>query len=324
MSVNQEKRVTWGIIGCGDVTEVKSGPALQKAARSELISVMRRDGAKAADYAKRHNVPRWSDDAEALLADPDLNAVYIATPANSHADYAVRALRAGKNVLLEKPIALNAAECDIIQAAIAQTGGKLCVAYYRRALPRFEKLREIVQSGAIGPLRMVEVRQFKQAKHQAAESWKTDPSVGGGGSFVDMQSHTLDWLTYVFGAPMAAKGLKKIQSDRHAAEDLVSFLLDFDGFPAMGLCSYAAAHDEECVILHGETGTARMGFFRPSGITLTQGDSVQDIELPDPAHVHQPFVARVIEHFLDDAPNPCSAQDARLSTELVGEIFAGL
>jgi predicted dehydrogenase len=314
--------VQWGILGCGDVTEVKSGPALQKATRSNLCCVMRRDAGKAADYAKRHGVPNWTNDVDTLLADPKINAVYIATPPNSHAEYAVRALHAGKAVLLEKPIALNSAESAHIQAALKETGGKLSVAYYRRALPRFEKLKDIVMNGTIGAPRMIEVRQFKQLSDQSGQNWKTDPLVGGGGSFVDMQSHTLDWLIYLFGMPNHAQGLVKNQAKQHAAEDLVNFLFDFGSFSALGLCSYAASKNEEAVTIHGEKGSASMGFFRPSDITLTIDGTAQTITLPDPAHVHQPFIERVVAHFLDDAPNPCSASQGRLSTELIETIFA--
>ncbi|MGJ8610492.1 MAG: Gfo/Idh/MocA family protein [Octadecabacter sp.] len=324
MPQTNSQTVQWGILGCGDVTETKSGPALQKAPRSTLLSVMRRNGERAADYASRHNVPRWTDDVDVLLADQDITAIYIATPPNSHAEYAIRALKAGKHVLLEKPIALNAAECDAIDAAVNETGGKLCVAYYRRALPRFEKLRDIIESGTIGGINLIEVRQFKRADDASAQGWKTDPNVGGGGSFVDMQSHTLDWLTYLFGMPAQVKGLKNNISGLHEAEDFVSFQFDFGTFAAAGLCHYAAHMDEEMVTIHGDKGVARMGFFRPSDITLTIEGGEDTIHLPDPPHVHQPFIERVIAHFLDDAPNPCSARDGRLSTELVESIFDGL
>ena len=323
MTGDHSDMVKWGIIGCGDVTEEKSGPALQKLERSTLVSVMRRDGVKAADYAKRHNVSKWADDADTLLSDPDINAVYVATPPNSHADYAIRALKAGKNVLLEKPIALTPAECDAIEQAVTETGGKLCVAYYRRALPRFEKLREIVQDGTLGTISAIEVRQFKPANDQSGQTWKTDPAIGGGGSFVDMQSHTLDWLTYLFGMPATVAGVKKNTLGLHAAEDFVSYLLNFDAITAVGLCSYAAAHEEESVTVHGTLGTASMGFFRPSAITLILDGVTQDIVLPDPPHVHQPFIKRVVGHFLDDAPNPCSASEGRLSSDLIDRIFEG-
>jgi predicted dehydrogenase len=80
------EEIRWGIIGCGDVTEIKSGPAFNKVANSKLVAVMRRDSAKAADYAKRHHVPKWYDDASKLINDPEVNAIYIATPPLQH-DY---------------------------------------------------------------------------------------------------------------------------------------------------------------------------------------------------------------------------------------------
>lgn len=316
--------VTWGILGCGDVTEIKSGPALQKAERSTLHSVMRRDAAKAADYAARHNVPHWTADADALIQDDRLNAIYIATPPSTHMDYAIRALKAGKNVLLEKPMAMDVAECDAIEQAVKATGQKLSVAYYRRALPRFEALKDLMNDGTLGHVRMIEIRHFLQQDDRPGQMWKIDPSVGGGGMFVDMQSHTLDWLTYCFGIPDAVRGIKKHQGGHYSAEDLVSFILDFGTFPAVGLCAYASSQREEVVRIHGELGTAEMGFFRPSPISLTIEGTSRQIDLPDPAHVHQPFIERVVAHFLDDAENPCSAAQGAQSTRLTSAIFDGL
>src|SRR5436309_7352124 len=106
------KTVRWGIIGCGDVCEVKSGPGFQKASGSALVAVMRRDGEKARDFAARHGVPKWYDDAQQLIADAEVDAVYVATPPDSHEQCAVAALRAGKPVLVEKPMARKFAECQ--------------------------------------------------------------------------------------------------------------------------------------------------------------------------------------------------------------------
>jgi 1,5-anhydro-D-fructose reductase (1,5-anhydro-D-mannitol-forming) len=104
--------IRWGMIGCGDVTEVKSGPGFQKAAGSALMAVMRRNGGLAADYARRHGVPRCYDRADALLADDEVDAVYIATPPDTHADYALLAAAASKPAYVEKPMARHTPECD--------------------------------------------------------------------------------------------------------------------------------------------------------------------------------------------------------------------
>ena len=141
------KKINWGIIGCGDVTEIKSGPAFNKVNNSSLVAVMRRDTEKAKDYARRHNIPRWYDDANRLINDPGVNAVYIATPPSSHEEYALAAIHAGKPVYLEKPMALNYQSAVIIANTAAGKNIKLVVAHYRRAQPLFKKNAFSLASG---------------------------------------------------------------------------------------------------------------------------------------------------------------------------------
>ena len=151
------RTIRWGIIGCGNVTEVKSGPGFQKATNSALVAVMRRNAALAEDYARRHGVPRWYADAQALIADPEVDAVYVATPPASHMEYALACARAGKPVYVEKPMARTLAECEAMIDACRSAGVPLFVAYYRRTLPRFLKIKELVESGALGDVRLVTV-----------------------------------------------------------------------------------------------------------------------------------------------------------------------
>src|SRR3954469_15798046 len=152
--------VRWGIIGCGDVTEKKSGPGFQKATNSALVAVMRRDAAKAADYAKRHGVPRWYLDGAQLIADPEVDAVYVATPPASHEQYAVMAARAGKPVYVEKPMGRTHAECVRMIEAARSAGTPLFVAYYRRCLPSFLRVKQLIDDGAIGDVRLVNVSLY--------------------------------------------------------------------------------------------------------------------------------------------------------------------
>ena len=160
--INSSTRtIRWGIIGCGNVTEIKSGPAFQKAERSELVAVMRRNGDLAKDYAVRHDVKKWYDDAQALIADPEVDAVYIATPPSSHRLYTLLCAQAGKPVYVEKPMALNYAECLEMIAACEHAKVPLFVAYYRRMLPRFIKIKELVEIGAIGDVRFVNVVLYR-------------------------------------------------------------------------------------------------------------------------------------------------------------------
>ena len=313
--------IRWGILGCGNVTEVKSGPALQKAKRSTVIACMRRDESKAKDYAARHDIPKYYTSADALIGDPAVDAVYVATPPDSHADFAIKAMRAGKPVLVEKPMALDVAQCDAMIEASKATRQSLIVAYYRRALPRFEKLKTLVRDGMIGEPRCVFVQHLRPVDDLPKQGWKLDPAIGGGGLFIDMQSHTLDWLDDVFGPVKSVAGTVRNQSGRHAAEDLVSYSLGFDTVVATGLCAYAAGNTEESVTIHGTTGSVKMSFFSPSPIVVTQGGVRTVHDIRDPAHVHQPFIECVNAHLLEGAPNPSPPQSARRTTAVIQELY---
>lgn len=316
------KTIRWGIIGCGDVTEIKSGPGFQKADDSTLVAVMRRDEAKAEDYARRHNVPRWYADAGALIADREVDAVYVATPPSSHKNFVLQAARAGKPVLVEKPMALSVAECEEMIAACKKANVPLRVAYYRRKLPRFEKMRELIQSGAIGEPRAVAVRQFMKLNTQSPQPWKTDVTVNGGGHFVDMQAHTLDWLQYVFGPVREIGGVAVNAARAYSAEDTVSYSLLFaNGVVAGGLFAYTIARAEECVTVYGSDGEVSMGFFRPSEVKLIRGGAEEIFQLPDPPHVHQPLIQAFVNELTGGPALDSTGETALEATRAIDEIL---
>ena len=153
-----DKIIKWGFIGCGEVTKYKSGPAFQKVEGSKVVAVMSRDGKKAKAYAKERNIPKWYDDAQELIDDPEVNAVYIATPPSSHATYAIMSMKAGKPVYIEKPMAQTYEECARINRISQETGVPCFVAYYRRYLPYFMKVKELVDKGTIGNVINVQIR----------------------------------------------------------------------------------------------------------------------------------------------------------------------
>ena len=238
--------INWGIIGCGDVTEVKSGPAFSRVEHSSLSAVMRRDGEKARDYARRHQVPRWYDQADALIDDPEVNAIYIATPPDSHCAYTLRAAQAGKPVYVEKPMARTYAECQQMIEACQSAGVSLFVAYYRRCLPLFVKIRELIHSGAIGDVRVVSV-QLIHAVHPGDEDvpWRVRPEIAGGGHFYDLASHQLDYLDYLLSPIRAAGGQAANQAGLYPAEDCVtaSWRHEFGRAGQRGMVLYRRARE---------------------------------------------------------------------------------
>lgn len=197
------KKINWGIIGCGDVTEVKSGPAFNKVPHSRLIAVMRRNAEKAKDYASRHNVPKWYSDAAQLINDPDVNAIYVATPPDTHEGYTIAALQAGKPVYVEKPVSTDAAAAKRMAAAATQTGMKLSVAHYRREQPLFKKVKKLLSDNSIGSVRYIQL-ELVQPLLSAEElsnpriQWRVNPAIAGGGLFHDLAPHQLDLMLYFF------------------------------------------------------------------------------------------------------------------------------
>jgi len=321
------KTIRWGIIGCGDVTEVKSGPALAKAPNSELVAVMRRDALRAEDYARRHRVARWHDDAAAILGAPDIDAVYVATPPASHRDYVLRCAAAGKAVLVEKPMALDARECDDMIAACTAAGVSLWVAYYRRALPRFLAVRDLVRDGAIGAVRMVTCRQFQSLRPPAEQNpgsppWRVDAALSGGGLFVDMASHTLDFLDYLLGPIAEVRALAGNQAGAYGPEDTIAASWRFaSGVCGSGAWCYAADRDDEFNEVVGADGRIRFSTTRPVPIELRRRDSIETIQVDDPPHVHQPLVETIVGECNGEGRCPSSGETAARTTRVIDAIL---
>lgn len=313
--------IKWGIIGCGDVTEVKSGPAFNKVAGSKLVAVMRRNGAKAQDYATRHGVPKWYDDASLLINDPDVNAIYIATPPLQHEEYTLQALAAGKPVYVEKPMTLNAASALRMQEAAERYGVKLTVAHYRRAQPVFLKVKELLAGAAIGQPRFVSLQMLQPPSTSiiaATETnWRVDPAVSGGGLFHDLAPHQLDLMVWFFGKALYAGGIAINQAALYPADDLVTGHILFEnGVVFNGNWCFSVQEQKDLCEIAGTNGKISFPVFG-SRITLTQEGKEEIFEFPPLQHVQQPMIEKVTAYFSGRGENPCSAADALLSMEIM-------
>ena len=328
---NAGQVIRWGIIGVGDVCEVKSGPGFYKAPHSQLVAVMRRDGEKAQNYAQRHNVEHWYNNAEELLANPNIDAIYIATPPAQHKDYAIAALAAGKNVYIEKPVTLNAAECDAIIAAEKSSGKKVSVAHYRRYVPCFMKMGELIRSGTIGDVLMVQIDMLRPVKDkiitETPDNWRVNPALSGGGLFHDLSPHQLDLMIYWFGAVTNANGFGYNQRQFNAADDCVHGWAKFDsGVILQGRWHYAVAPEQardQCEII-GTAGKLTINFFGQQVIRLSNADGEQEIIIPNPQHIQQPMIEQVNNYFRGERDNPCSISEAQKVMKLIDSFSVAL
>jgi len=323
------KNIRWGIIGCGDVTEVKSGPAFQNIEGSELVAVMRRNGEKAKDYAIRHGVSTWYDDADKLIHDSRVDAVYIATPPSSHADYAIKVLEAGKPVYVEKPMAMDYAECERMIAASEKAGVPLFVAYYRRRLPVFLKVRELVENGAIGAVRFVTVELYQPPEEGEYDPdnlhWHVVPAFSAGGRFVDMGCHQLDILDDILGPLDSALGMAHNQARLYPAEDIVCASFRFQsGVLGTGIWCFTVSEksQRDQIEIIGSQGSIRFSAFQTAPINVEAEDSVEEYEYPSPEHVAQPLIETVVAELQGHGTCPSTGVSAARTTLMIDHILA--
>jgi 1,5-anhydro-D-fructose reductase (1,5-anhydro-D-mannitol-forming) len=324
--------IRWGIIGCGDVTEVKSGPGLQKSRDSKLVAVMRRNGALAADYARRHGVPRWYDDARALVNDPEVDAVYVATPPGAHLEGVLLAAAAGKPVYVEKPMARNTRECDAMIAACTAAKQKLFVAYYRRALPRFVKAKELLEGGAIGPLTGLHHR-FASPGHAGvgaiahngpppAPNWRTTAAVSGGGLLLDLGAHALDLLDFFGGALQEVNGHAAQLATPGDVEDAAA--LSFrtaGGVPGTATYNFASHVKEDMIELAGAAGRISLSVFGDEPVRLETARGVEEFPFAPPPHIAQPLIQTVVDDLLGRGSCPSTGESARRTNAIMDRVL---
>lgn len=307
--------INWGIIGCGDVTEVKSGPAFNKVPGSKLTAVMRRNAAKAEDYAMRHSVLKWYTDADELIQDPNVNAIYIATPPSSHESYALAAINAGKPVYVEKPMTLNYAAAQNMANAAKNANVKLTVAHYRRQWTLFQKIKSLLEHQAIGDVRLVRL-QLDQPPPTAVQLndekyvWRFDPAVSGGGLFHDLAPHQLDILYYLFGSAVTVNGFAINQGGFYKVPDLVTGTIHFtNGIVFTGSWCFTAAEPNDVCEIIGSKGSLRFSFFTGNSITLQSNNETTRFDFDRLQHVQQPMIEAVVNYFSGHTANPCSAEE---------------
>jgi predicted dehydrogenase len=321
-------QVNWGIIGCGDVTEFKSGPAINKIPHSRLVAVMRRDREKARDYAQRHGVPKWTTDAEELLHDPDVNAIYVATPPDTHAHYTIQAAQADKAVYVEKPMALNRIECEAMIAACKRARVPLFVAYYRRCLPGYLKIKDLIATGTIGTVRLVTIRMVRsvcETDRQKPTPWRLRPELAGGGHFVDLAPHQLDFLDFLFGPVTEAQGQALNQAGVYPAEDVVGATLTFSsGVLAVGSWCFTAApcSEQDQIEIVGSRGRLTFATFNHDiPITLETDQGLESFPMKQPQHIQQPMLTSVVAALRGRGTCPSTGESGARTTWVLDQIL---
>jgi predicted dehydrogenase len=323
-----DPEVRWGILGVGNVCEVKSAPAMNLIPNSRLVAVMRRNEAKVKDYAIRHGVTKWYTDAQALVNDPEVNAIYIATPPNAHLELTKLAASVGKPVYVEKPMARNFAECQEMIQVCSKATIPLFVAYYRRSLPHFLKIKELIDQGEIGDIRTVHVN-LKQVVEpdliaKLENNWRINPEIAGGGYFFDLASHQLDLLDFFFGKITHACGYSSNQAKAYEAEDIVTGNFAFEsGVLGTGNWCFTTSSSAEIdeVVIDGSKGQIRFATFGKGEFTLIKdGKKPIHLQFNLPKHIQQPLIQSIVDELLGKGECPSHGESGSRANWAMGEL----
>lgn len=320
-----KQTIKWGIIGCGNVTEVKSGPAYKMTEGFELVAVMRRNLELAKDYAERHNVARYYNNADQLIQDSEVDAVYIATPPDSHYYYAMKVAEAGKICCIEKPMAPSYTECKEIQIAFKNLNLPLFVAYYRRSLPRFNKVKSLLEENTIGNVRHVSwylSRTPSDLDESDIYNWRTDAKIAPAGYFDDLACHGLDLFTYLFGNVKTAKGIANNQQNLYSAKDCISGSWEHEsGVLGTGLWSFGTYKREDKVRIIGSEGELSFSVFGEVPVKLISRNNTEVITIENPTHIQQYHVENMAKHLNSEFQHPSTGETATHTAWVMGKIL---
>lgn len=320
--------INWGFIGCGSVAEVKSGPAFNKIEGSKVVAVMRRSGEKARDYAQRHGINKWYDNAHSLINDTEVNALYIATPPGSHAEYAIASMKAGKPVYIEKPMAASYNECLEINRVSEETGIPCFVAYYRRTLPYFLKVKELIDS--IGKVLTIQVSfaipPYDTDYDKENLPWRVKKEIAGAGYFYDLASHQLDLLDFLFGEISEVNGFAQNIAELYDVEDTVTASFRFNsGALGSGSWSFVAPKDSRTdrIYITGTEGMLSFSTFDFSPIIYETPNGKKEYEVENPENIQFFLIKDIVSYLNGEGELPVSTGKTAIRTNYVMDKILG-
>lgn len=319
--------IRWGIIGCGNVTEIKSGPAYKLTDGFEIAAVMRRDEEKLKSYAKRHEIPKYYTSADHLINDPEIDAIYIATPPDTHKYYALKVAKTGKPCCIEKPLSPSYIDSLTIYETFKQQNIPLFVAYYRRSLPRFKQIATWLKNNDIGKVRSISWHLHKKPSDidlTKKYNWRTDPTVAPGGYFDDLASHGIDLFTQLLGEITEASGVSSNQQNLYKAPDAFSACwVHKNGVTGSGIWNFGSSKYEDSVEINGSKGNIKFAIFHNKPLILSTEGNIEELIIENPENIQLYHVENMKKHLTSSNYTHPSTGETALHTSWIMDKILG-
>ncbi len=286
-------KLRWGLIGCGDISRKRVAPALRDLETCELVAINRSRVEMAESFAREFGARRWYGDWRELIADSEVDAVYIATPVYLHAEQTIAAAEAGKQVLCEKPMAMNVAECDRMIAACQLNGVHLGIAYYRHFYPVLLRVKELIASGEIGKPVLAQVNAFERFNPQPGDDryWLLEKDKAGGGPMMDFGCHRIEILLNLFGSIRQIKSIVGRTLFEREVEDTCVASFEFEtGMQAVLNVTHAAFESRDTVDIFGSEGSLHLPVLNRGELRIKKAAGERTEQHPPHANIHLPLI----------------------------------
>ncbi|HBB98682.1 MAG TPA: hypothetical protein DC054_25145 [Blastocatellia bacterium] len=319
------RKLSWGLIGCGDIARKRVAPALRDLDQCDFVAVSRERGELAEAFAKEFGARRWYSTWPELLLDKELAAIYIATPVDLHAEQTIAAAEAGKHVLCEKPMAMNVRECDRMIAAARANGVILGVAYYRHFYPLVQRVKEILESGEIGTPVMAQINAFEWFDPPPDNSryWLLRKDISGGGPMFDFGCHRIELLRNILGAIKKVRAIAtNVLFDREV-EDTAAALFQFER-GACGILSVThAGHEaQDTLDIFCSRGSLHIPVLN-EGLMRVVTDKAERSETHSPdANLHAPLIRDYVAAVMNGRAPAVTGDIGRAVAEIEEQIYA--
>ena len=319
------RKLKWGLIGAGDVARKRIAPALRDLSNCELVAVSRGRAELAADFAKEFGARKWFSDWRELVADNEIEAVYIATPVYLHCEQTIAAANAGKHVLCEKPMAMNVRECDEMIAACERHNVKLSIAYYRRFYPLIERIKQLIESGEIEKIIVAQMNAFEYFDPSAENPrrWLLEKAKSGGGPMMDFGCHRIEVLTNLFGQIKRVESLVANTLFEREVEDTAAAIFQFENGTCANLTvSHAAFEAQDTLDIFGSKGSIHVAVLNQSEIVVRTKNGQRSEDYPPPKNVHQPLIADFTDAVLNNREPLITGADGKTVAQIEAEIYS--